>query len=159
MIDRLLSKGRTKIRLWPIALLRIYTGIFFAYHGFGKLSNDRFTDGMVGFLEGRADSSPEFYRAFIESVVLPNKAIFAGLVGFGELAVGLALILGLATRYAAFAGAFMALNFWLAKGEALLAGSNHDVVWLIILIVLGLIPAGKVAGLDNGLSDRYRLLR
>lgn len=159
MIDRLLSKRHSKPRLWPIALLRVYTGVFFAYHGFRKLVNERFTDGMVNFLTGRADKSPEIYRAFVESVVLPNKALFAGLVTYGELAVGLALILGLATRYAAFAGAILVVNFWLAKGDAVLAGSNNAVVWLVIFIVLGLIPAGKIAGLDDSLSDRYRFLR
>ncbi len=117
MIDRLRSRSHARIRHWPIALLRVYTGIFFAYHGFGKLTNNQFSDGMVGFLNGRADNSPAFYRAFIELVVLPNKAFFAGLVTFGELAIGLALILGLATRYAAFAGALLVANFWMAKGQ------------------------------------------
>jgi thiosulfate dehydrogenase [quinone] large subunit len=90
---------------------------------------------------------------------LPGKELFAVLVAWGELAIGLALILGLATRYAAFVGAFMVLNFWFAKGLGVFAGANHDVVWCVILIVLGLIPAGKIAGLDDGLSDRLPFLR
>ena len=51
------------------------------------------------------------------------------------------------------------LNFWFAKGIGFFAGQNHDVVWLFIFIVLGFIPAGKVAGLDDGLSDRLPFLR
>jgi uncharacterized membrane protein YphA (DoxX/SURF4 family) len=69
------------------------------------------------------------------------------------------MIAGLATRYAAVAGALLVVNFWFAKGEEILAGTNHDVVWLVIFIVLGLIPAGKFAGLDDGLSDKLRFLR
>ena len=159
MIDRIDSRSRKRMHLWPIAVLRMYAGSFFAWHGFGKLSNGDFTAGMEGFLTGRLESSFSFYRPFIEYVVLPNKELFAALVAWGELAVGLALVVGLATRYAALAGAFLALNFWFAKGEGFLAGSNHDVVWIMIMLVLALVPAGRIAGLDDGLSDRLPFLR
>jgi thiosulfate dehydrogenase [quinone] large subunit len=91
--------------------------------------------------------------------VLPNSALFGNLVAWGELTIGVALIVGLATRYAAFGGAFLVANFWFAKGAGILDGTNHDVVWLVIFIVLGTIPAGRIAGLDDGLSDRLRFLR
>jgi thiosulfate dehydrogenase [quinone] large subunit len=159
MVDRLKSSSHARIKLWPVAALRIYAGIFFTYNGFRKVVNDKFTDGMVGFLNGRADQSPEFYRSFVESMVIPNKEFFAGMVTFGEIAIGLTLILGLATRYAAVAGALMVTNFWLAKGQGVLDGTNHDVVWLVIFLVLALVPAGRIAGLDDGLSDKFRFLR
>jgi len=159
MVDRIDYRSRQRIQLWPIALLRIYTGIFFAWHGIGKISGGDFANGMTGFLTSRLESSFPFYRPFIEAVVLPNSGIFAAMVAWGELLIGLALIVGLATRYAAVAGAFLVANFWFAKGEPVLAGSNHDVIWLVILIVLALIPAGRVAGLDDGLSDRMPFLR
>ena len=92
-------------------------------------------------------------------MVIPHSGLFAGLVAYGELLIGIALILGLATRYASIAGALLVANFWLAKGQGVLDGSNHDVVWLVIFLVLALIPAGKIAGLDDGLSDRFRFLR
>ncbi len=159
MLDRIDSKSHIAVKLWPIFALRVYTGIFFAWHGFGKISRGNFQQGLEGFLNSRLESSFGFYRPFIESVVLPNKALFATLVAWGELAVGIAMIVGLATRYAAVAGALLVANFWFAKGEGILAGTNHDVVWLVIFIVLGLIPAGKFAGLDDGLSDKLRFLR
>ncbi len=159
MADHLTSRRRVRIKLWPIALLRVYTGIFFVYHGFGKVTNDQFSSGMIGFLNGRAESSPELYRAFVEAIVLPHPQLFAAIVGWGELAIGLALIVGLATRYASFAGVIMMANFWMAKGLGVLEGSNHDVVWLVIFLVLALVPAGKIAGLDDALSDRFRFLR
>lgn len=159
MVDRILSKSHKAIRHWPIALLRIYTGLFFTWNGFSKLQRDNFADGMAGFLNSQAENSVAFYRPFIENVVLPNKALFASLVAWGEFAIGIAMILGLATRYAAAAGAFLVLNFWLAKGQDFFGGTNQDVVWLMIFIVLGLVPAGKIAGLDDGLSDRLRFLR
>ena len=159
MVDRLDTRPHGALRLWPIVLLRVYTGVFFAWHGGRKLLRDNFVDGMTGFLNSNLESSASFYRVFAEMIVLPNKEFFASLVAWGELAIGISMILGLATRYAAFFGAVMVLNFWLAKGGSFLSGSNSDVVWLMIFIVLGFIPAGKVAGLDDGLSDRLRFLR
>ncbi len=159
MVDRLESRPHGAVRHWPILALRVYTGLFFAWNGFGKISRGNFADGMEGFLNAQLDNSFAFYRPFIESVVLPNKAVFAAVVAWGEFAVGLAMIVGLATRYAAAVGAILVLNFWFAKGLPILAGTNHDVVWFVIFVVLGMVPAGKIAGLDNGLSDRLPFLR
>ena len=159
MGDRLFAKSRGAVRMWPVVVLRIYTGIFFAHAGIGKLNNDNFANGVGRFLKSRLDESFDFYRPLVEAYFLPGKEVIAFLVAWGELALGVALVLGLATRYAAFAGAFMVMNFWFAKGEPVLAGSNHDVVWMVILLVLGFIPAGRIMGLDDGLSDRFRFLR
>lgn len=159
MVDRLDSRSRKRLRLWPIAALRIYAGVFFAWHGIGKLRGGNFAEGMASFLNSRLESSFSFYQPFVEHIVLPNKELFGTLVAWGELGVGLALVLGLATRYAALTGAFLALNFWFAKGESFFAGSNHDVVWLVIMLVLAFVPAGRIAGLDDGLSDRMPFLR
>lgn len=159
MLDRLDPKPHSRLKLWPIALLRVYAGVFFAWHGIAKLGGGDFAGGMSGFLNSNLESSFRFYRPFVEAVVLPNKAVFATLVSWGEIAIGVALLVGLATRYAAFAGAFLVANFWFATGQGVLAGNNHDVVWLVLLLVLGLVPAGRIAGLDDGLSDRFRFLR
>ena len=37
MVDRIDSRTSTALRQWPIVLLRVYAGVFFAYHGIGKL--------------------------------------------------------------------------------------------------------------------------
>ena len=159
MVDRIRDRHHTAIKHWPIAILRIYAGVFFANAGITKIGRDNFAEGMSRFLSPNLDASFSFYRPLVESIVLPNKEIFAVLVAWGELAIGIALVLGLATRYAAFAGVFLVANFWFAKGADILAGTNHDVVWIFILLVLGLIPAGRIAGLDDGLSDRMPFLR
>jgi thiosulfate dehydrogenase [quinone] large subunit len=146
------------IRHWPLVLLRVYTGVYFLYYGFGKLRRDNFADGMVSFLNSQLESSFGIYRPFLESVVLPNYSLFAFLVAWGEFAVGIALILGLATRYAAIVGAFLVVNFWFAKGQGLLDAQNHDVIWLIIFIVLAGLHAGRVMSVDQRLVGRFRFL-
>jgi len=146
------------LRDWPIVLLRVYTGVFFLKYGFGKLSRDDFADGLAGFVGANLENSFGFFRPFLESVVLPNKGVFAFLVGFGEFAIGIALIIGLATRYAAAAGALMVACFWFAKGQGILDAQNHDIIWLVIFIVLGGLHAGRVMSVDERLAGRFRFL-
>lgn len=147
------------LRGWPILLLRLYTGIFFIYYGFGKIRRGGgFANGLEGFVKSNLDNSLGFFRPFLESVVLPNKAFFAILVSWGEFLIGAALIVGLATRYAAAAGAVMVAAFWFAKGHGFLAAQNHDSVWFMIFIVLAGLHAGRVVGLDQKLAGRFRFL-
>jgi len=144
--------------LWPITLLRVYTGVFFLYYGFGKISRGNFADGLEGFVSGQLDNSFAFFRPFLEAVVLPNKGLFAALVTWGELAIGVALIVGLATRWASVAGALMVASFWFAKGQGFLDAQNHDAIWLVIFIVLAAVHAGRIHSIDARLADRFRFL-
>jgi thiosulfate dehydrogenase [quinone] large subunit len=152
MVDRLESRSHFALKHWPIVVLRVYAGLFFAWNGIGKIGRGNFADGMEGFLNAQLENSFDFYRPFIESVVLPNKTMFAAMVAWGELSIGLLMIVGLATRYAAAVGAILVLNFWFAKGMPVFAGTNQDVAWFVIFVVLGLVPAGRIAGLDDGLA-------
>lgn len=151
------ARGANPLNDWPILLLRVYTGVFFAYQGIRKVSRGNFSDGMAGFLNAQ-ENTFAFFRPFIDSVVLPNKVLFATLVSWGETAVGIAMILGFATRYAAAAGALMVACFWFAKGLPFLAGQNHDSLWMMIFIVLATLHAGRVTGLDQKLARRFRFL-
>jgi thiosulfate dehydrogenase [quinone] large subunit len=63
---------------------------------------------------------------------------FAKLVAFGETAIGIAMILGIFTGFAALMGGFMNFNF-------MLAGSASINPMLFVLEVL-LVAAWKVAG-------------
>lgn len=147
-----------RINTWPIVLLRVYTGVFFAYFGVRKIASPDFASNVGGFLGSVSENTFGFYRGFVESVVLPNQGVFAFLVAWGELFLGVALILGLATRYAAFLGVFMVANFWFAKGQGILDAQNHDIIWMIILIVLGGLHAGRTMGLDARLAGKYKFL-
>ena len=143
---------------WPLAVLRVYTGVFFLIYGYGKLQRGGgFADGMSGFLNAQ-ENTFGFYRTFIDSVVLPNAGLFSYLIACGETALGIGLILGLATRYSAYVGVFLVINFWFAKGLGFFGAMNHDVVWTSILLVLALMKAGHVYGLDSQLKSRYPFL-
>jgi len=149
---------RTKINTWPIALLRVYTGVFFLYFGVRKVLHDNFAEGLTGFVSSNLENSVGFFRPVLESVVLPNASVFAFFVAWGEVLLGVALILGLATRYASAAGAVMVGCFWLTKGQFILDAQNHDVIWFFILVVLAGLHAGRTMGLDEKLASKYKFL-
>ena len=88
---------------------------------------------------GRPAITYEWYRTFLQ-MLLDNGAEkwFAWVITFGEMAVGLGLIFGILTGFAAFFGAFMNMSFLLAGS----ASTNP----IMFSLAVGLILAWKVAG-------------
>ena len=88
---------------------------------------------------GRPAISFDWYRDFIQ-FMLDNEAYtwFAKVVAYGELLIGVALILGAFVGVAAFFGGLMNWNFMMAGS----ASTNP----LLFLAAVGLILAWKVAG-------------
>src|SRR5512145_1573052 len=99
-----------------LVLLRIYLGAVFLIAALPKLSLD-FTPTLVGFLERVAlQKGHPFYQEFVRQVLLPNASAVAVLVSWGELLVGVTLILGLATRLSAAIALLLTINYMFAKG-------------------------------------------
>ncbi len=73
-----------------------------------------FLTGAVGKTGGAHPTVFTWYGNFLKNVALPNEHLFSYMVAGGELLIGLALLVGLFTKWAAFWGAFMNLNFLLA---------------------------------------------
>jgi thiosulfate dehydrogenase [quinone] large subunit len=95
-----------------------------------------------------------WYREFLEGVVLPNAAVFATLQAWGELLVGLGLLLGVLTRAAALGGLFLTVNYglatqWMSFGQQ----GFHLLLLTSMMIFLGA-GAGRRWGLDAWLLVR-----
>jgi thiosulfate dehydrogenase (quinone) large subunit len=98
--------------------------------------------------EGRPSITYEWYRTFLQFLIDNNlNVFFSYAIAFGELLVGLGLLVGALTGIAAFFGATMNMTF-------LLAGSSSSNPVLFTLAV-GLMLAWKVAGYYG--LDRYLL--
>ena len=144
--------------LW--LFVRLYLGYTWLTSGWGKLSNPGWVqtgDVLKGFWE-RAVLIPEaparpaiafgWYRDFIQMLIDSGSYVWFGkLVVYGEILVGIALILGMFTGIAAFFGGFMNFNY-------MLAGSASTNPVLFILAVF-LIMAWKTAGWWG--ADRWLL--
>ena len=73
-----------------------------------------FVNGALAKANGPFPDVSSWYAWFLQHVVLPNSATFAYVITFGEVLVGLALILGFLTGIAAFFGVVMNVNYLLA---------------------------------------------
>ena len=70
------------------------------------------------------------------------------LVQAGEIGIGIALILGLATRFAAISGVVMMGLFYVANWSFATGPFNEQFMYGAVALVLGLVGAGEYYGLD-----------
>ncbi|HZP48455.1 MAG TPA: DoxX family protein [Vicinamibacterales bacterium] len=101
-----------------LTVLRICIGLFFLFEGLGKIRWFANPAILGNQLNGWAASVPEhsWSARYLSAIALPYVGYFARLVPLGELASGVALILGVWTPLFAFVAFFMALNFEFASG-------------------------------------------
>lgn len=147
-LSRFLFSNTTMSWLWLI--IRVYVGWEWLVAGWSKVMNpvwvgDKAGVAVSGFLNkaltktaGDHPDVQEWYAYFIKSVALPNAEVFSYMVSFGEVLVGVALIVGAFTGIAAFFGAFMNMNY-------LFAGTvSVNPTWFVLELLL--ILAWKTAG-------------
>lgn len=129
--------------------LRIFLGYQWMTAGFHKITGD-FDAG--GFLKGAVANpvkGPDgvvygWWTSFLEGFAIPNSKLFSELVAWGELLVGLGLILGCLTTAAAFFGVVMNFAFMLS---GTVSHNPTDIIMGILIMVAGF-NAGKY-GLDH----------
>jgi thiosulfate dehydrogenase (quinone) large subunit len=158
LVQKILNDPRAGY-FWLV--LRIWLGWQWISSAQGKIFNPAWVGGgeaLKGFWE-RAILIPEaparpaiafdWYRSFLQ-MMLDAQAYtwFAKLVAYGEVLVGIGLILGAFTGIAAFFGATMNWNFMMAGS----ASTNP----LLFVIAIGLVLAWKVSGY---IGADYFLLR
>jgi thiosulfate dehydrogenase (quinone) large subunit len=73
-----------------------------------------FVAGALAKTSGANPSVQGWYAWFLQHMVLPNAGLFSFLVTWGEVAVGLGILLGVLTGIAAGFGVLMNLNYLLA---------------------------------------------
>lgn len=139
--------------------IRLFVGFAWLDAGWHKFTDPEWTQGgaaLRGYWEraaaipegGRPPITFEWYRDFINTMLNGgHESWMAWVITLGELAVGVALLLGILTGIAAFFGALMNMSF-------LLAGSASTNPVLFTLAV-GLMLAWRVAGYYG--VDRYLL--
>ena len=111
---------------WIWLIVRVYAGWQWIAASLEKFNSPAWVGahagaGLTGFINGAlaktAGANPDvqqWYAAFLTHAVLPYATVWSYLVTWGEMLVGIALILGLLTGIAAFFGTFMNANFLLA---------------------------------------------
>jgi len=146
-----------------IAVLRIVVGAWFVKAVWTKLSF-AFVAGVIPYptvsprflafhpkrvAEFAADNPIDWYKHFLEDTVLPNSRVFATLQTFGEVAVGLGLILGLLTGLTAVVALLLCLNYGLATQWMSFGQQGFHVLLITSMVIVLFARAGRVWGLDR----------
>ncbi|HEX7055875.1 MAG TPA: DoxX family protein [Bacilli bacterium] len=132
-----------------LALFRIYLGWEFLKAGWEKLAGPEPFDAR-GFLVGAAKKAvgehpavPGWWADFLNGFAIPNAGFFNFLIPWGELLVGIAMIAGIFTTFAALMGIIMNFAFLFSGSTS----TNTQMVLLAIFVLVAGANAGKF-GLD-----------
>lgn len=138
-----------------VALARILTGIIFVAEGVSKIRGEFVRGGFADSVREIAERAWPFWASFLRSTVLPHAAAFGWFFAIAELALGIALVLGLLTRIAAIGGMLLMVLILLGqthvtKGgwEAWVTAGLTAKFALLLLWLLFLEDAGRAWGLD-----------
>jgi uncharacterized membrane protein YphA (DoxX/SURF4 family) len=154
-----------------LAALRIFFGLILFSNGLAKLFS--FTEVAIGPYKGTLIDRPgaraildfevnrrggdgtdlPLLKSLVNDVILANWGLFEWVTTALELGAGLALILGIASRGAALAalGQQLFLQLVYFSSARFMWEQPHE--W-VPLVILALIPSGRVWGLDRRFATR-----
>ena len=156
-ITRLLFADTRLAIVWLVC--RLYVGYFWIEVGWAKFNDPLWTGKHAGLavkgfvssaLNKTSGAYPDvshWYAAFLKDVVLPHSSLFSHVVTYGELLVGIGLILGAFTGISALFGSLMNMSYMFAGALS--------VNPIMALLQLFLILAWRTAGWIG--ADRYLL--
>ena len=141
-----------------LAIVRILVGYHFLEVGWPKVARGFYAgESLPGQLADAALDPLGWHREFIVNIVIPNPELFAHLVAFGEVAIGLSLVTGCLVRVACLFGAFHNFNILFAiaipSGNGVQIRLNRLYIFLHLLFVIA--AAGRSLGVDGWLRRRF----
>lgn len=135
--------------------LRLTVALLWIHSAWGKITNANFASSFRATNTSFASKTPfGFYKDFLNGFVIPNADWFAWFLAYGELLVGVALLLGILTNVGALTGFFMNLNFWLAAGYAGGSTGSVNIAMGAAAVMFLLSPGAKWLSLDRWLAER-----
>jgi thiosulfate dehydrogenase [quinone] large subunit len=159
-----------RIHMMGIALLRVLVGVIFLWAGLEKLTSATAfsASGFLKFATNGTLGWPFVSGDVAEGTVFnPTHAFWASLadnpglmsvinvlVVAGEIGIGIALILGLFTRFAGAMGTLMMLFFFLAAWDFAYGIVNQHLTYALICATITGLGAGRYYGLDAVVSSR-----
>ena len=144
---------------WFWLIVRLYVGWQWLHAGYEKVINPAWVGSgagtaIGGFVKGAltktSGAHPDvsgWYASFLQNMVAPHLSTWSYMITYGELLVGIGLIIGAFTGIAAFFGLLMNLNY-------LLAGTVSTNPILFTLSI-GIILAWRIVGYIG--ADRWLL--
>ncbi|MFC7046600.1 DoxX family membrane protein [Halobacteriaceae archaeon GCM10025711] len=116
--------------------------------------------GLTKVMEGGFDATGYLMFASQGTILAPIEVWFAQnapafvnfMIPWGELLIGLGLLLGAFVRLAAFFGAFLMMFFYFTNADWAHGMFSGDMMGMMLIITLAVFGAGRVWGLDQYLE-------
>lgn len=143
--------------------VRVLIGAVWLNGGLEKLLNPAFPRQFADSLAagGFVSQAPPFFQGFMQGTVVPNAELFAQLMRAGELTLGIALILGLLTNFAALGSVALSVMILLSQGGVGLGtglGTPEFLTMSLLIALVSLVilfsPAAKDLSVDSRLARR-----
>lgn len=138
-----------------VAMLRLVTGYWFFHAGLTKYAN-------LWYAGAEPFSATGWLTGATQGTIVAPITVWAGntipwfvnfMIPLGELLIGLALMLGVLVRFAAFWGAFLMTFFYFGNADWAHGFVNGDLMALLLFVTLIVLGAGRVMGLDAYLEE------
>ncbi len=140
---------------WFVLALRLVIGFAFLYSGAEKVIGGFDARGYL--LNVAATNGNPLEGLFLWMGQTPWFVDLVNVaVPWGELAIGLGIMVGLLTRLAAFFGALMMLLFYFGNWDMAHGPINSDFTYLLVFLSVAAFGAGRILGLD-AYVERYEV--
>ena len=153
-----------------VAILRVAVGIIFLWAGLEKVvgaGGEWSAAGFLGFGTGGSLGWPFVTGEIAEGTIFnPTQSLWAAmadnetamtvinlLVPWGQIGIGVSLILGLLTRFGAAMGTLMMLLFFVAAWDFEFGIVNQHLTYALVTFFLGYIGSGNFFGLDRSVGQ------
>jgi thiosulfate dehydrogenase [quinone] large subunit len=153
-----------------VAVLRIAVGVIFLWAGLEKViggGGEWSAAFFLGNLTGGSLGWPFFTGDPGDTIFNPTQSIWASmaeneaamsainlLVPWGQIGIGISLILGVFTRFGAAMGTLMMLLFFVAAWDFEFGVVNQHLTYALVTFFLGYIGSGNFYGLDYFVGQR-----
>jgi len=146
----------TKSQFSILLILRIVLGYHFLFEGIDKLFNSFWTSAV--FLEQTNWFLSDFYHYLAGGEL--SIMIVEQLNIWGQIFIGLSLIIGLFSKIGAYSGALLLLIYYLAPPPFLegFLFIDKNLIEMLAFLIIALFPTSNIVGLDLLLS-KYRKIR
>jgi thiosulfate dehydrogenase [quinone] large subunit len=163
-----LAVNDTAIFVRLFTALRIFTGLVWLSNALAKVFEKRTYDwgffsfnlvdkgtakGILADAAKRTGIRP--LGSFYQHAVLPHWGLWGTFLTLAELAVGVGLLLGIASRLAAVGGLLLIAPIWIMLWHTNLYLWQYPAEDLFPLVLLALAPAGRHLGMDRQLIARF----
>jgi thiosulfate dehydrogenase [quinone] large subunit len=158
MTPSLAANFKQNTYLGYIALVRILVGVLFLLVAWPKISG-RFLSGRAlpqQLLNGIQKDPLAWHRAFIAGFVVPHGHLFSYLSAFGEISIGISLLVGCLVRISSLFGALYNFNILFSVAYAAGGGTvNYNRVLILLHLIFVSSSAGRALGIDGLLKRRF----